>query len=194
MACLILASSSPRRVTLLRQAGFDFDQVTPALDETPAPGEAPAALVQRLALAKAAAVAMPSGKLVLAADTVVALAGVPLGKPQGREHGLAMLAALSGRTHSVLTGFAVAAGQASSSQVVETQVTFRCLTHREIANYWATGEPQDKAGAYGIQGLGRSLVKSWRGSYTNVMGLPMEAVTAELARHGVTGRSSLASC
>ncbi|MGI9322833.1 MAG: Maf family protein, partial [Pseudomonadales bacterium] len=126
--------------------------------------------------------------LVLAADTVVALDGALLGKPQGRDDYCRMLAALSGKTHEVYTGFAlVPAGAATRVGVVATKVTFRRLTNDEIDAYWETGEPQDKAGGYGIQGHGRGLVAAFDGSHTNVMGLPMEAVSAELSLLGVEG-------
>ena len=191
MARLILASSSPRRCALLAAAGVSFEQRRPHLDETPLPREAPAALVARLAAAKAGAVAasLPAQQagdaVILAADTVVALDGALLGKPADRQEGLRMLAALSGRTHLVLTGFALLGGGRRVCRVVETRVTFRSISDKEIAAYWQTGEPWDKAGGYSIQGQGRRFATGMEGSCTNVMGLPMEALAPELRRFGI---------
>lgn len=191
---LILASSSPRRLALLQAAGLAFEQAVPDIDETPLPAETCKALVARLATAKARAVATAlaprpgapeAPALILAADTVVSLDGALMGKPRDRQEGARLLRALSGRTHEVLTGFALLGPDDSVCQVVATQVSFRPLTAKEIDAYWDTGEPQDKAGGYGIQGQGRRFVARLEGSYTNVVGLPMEALGAQLRRQGL---------
>lgn len=179
----MLASGSPRRAALLARLGL-HPQVRPAdLDETPRPGEDPASLVTRLAGAKAAAsAAHGSGdEVVLAADTVVVLDGVALGKPDDRDHAAALLGALSGRTHEVVTGVCVLRGPLAATTRVTTQVTFRRLTGTEVAWYVGTGEPDDKAGGYGLQGAGAVLVDRVDGSDTNVIGLPL-AETVGLLR------------
>ena len=180
---LVLASASPRRQYLLRSAGIGFEVVVPHDDEPDRlPDEDCEEYARRAATAKAQAVAlrMP-GRPVLGADTVVVLEGEVLGKPADADEAERMLRRLSGRTHRVCTGVALARGGADgnvavTSLVVVTEVTFRALGEGEIAAYVATGEPLDKAGAYGIQGLGGKLVAGYSGSFTNVVGLPMEAV------------------
>jgi septum formation protein len=151
------------------------------VDETPRPGERADDLVVRLAGAKAtASAALGDGtdEVVLAADTVVALGDEVLGKPRDRDEAGAMLRRLAGRTHEVVTGIAVVRGPVSAITRVSTQVTFRDLTEDEVAWYLATGEPDDKAGAYGLQGAGAVLVSRVDGSDTNVIGLPLaETVT-----------------
>lgn len=179
---VVLASGSPRRLELLRRLGVE-PTVRPAdIDETPRPGEAPADLVTRLAAAKARDVDAAPGELVVAADTVVAVGTRVLGKPRDRDDAARMLGELSGRVHHVLTGVAVRLGDASHVDVATTRVTFRLLDPREIAWYVATGEPDDKAGAYGLQGAGAVLVEGIEGSDTNVIGLPL-VLTITLARH-----------
>lgn len=182
-APLILASASPRRRDLLREAGIEFEIVVPeAVEPSRATGEDARAFAQRAALAKATEVARRrAGRLVLGADTIVVLDGEVLGKPRDEAEARAMLARLSGRTHHVYSGVALArahpdGGVAADSAVAETRVTFRRLDAGDIAAYVGTGEPLDKAGAYGIQGLGGRLVAGYEGSYTNVVGLPMETV------------------
>lgn len=169
----------------MREAGFDFRVVPADIDETPLPGEEPLALVERLARAKAEAVARVEaapGEVVVAADTIVTFDGVILGKPQDDADARRMLHALSGRTHQVATGVCIARGgaQGVESFVEVTDVTFFELTDTEIDAYVASGEPLDKAGAYGIQGIGgRLLVRGISGDYYNVVGLPI----ARLVRH-----------
>ena len=188
---LVLASQSPRRIELMREAGFDVTVAPAAIDETPFVDESPFALVERLAAAKATAVAnLPehAGQLVLAADTTVALDGVALGKPADEADARAMLRRLSGRTHQVATGVCLMRGGELASDVfsVVTQVTFYDLTDDEIDAYVATGEPADKAGAYGIQGTGgRLLVRGIEGDFYNVVGLPIAEVVRHLRAYGI---------
>jgi septum formation protein len=181
---LVLASASPRRRELLSQLGLRFTVAAADLDETPLAGEAAEAYVLRLARAKARAVAERSpGAWVLAADTTVALGPELLGKPQDAAEAREMLSRLSGRTHAVYTGVALA-GRADAATVVRTDVTFRTLSAREIAWYADTGEPLDKAGAYAVQGRGGFLVAAVNGSPTNVIGLPLGETLELLARAG----------
>jgi septum formation protein len=154
-----------------------FDVRPADIDETPRSGEAPRDYVLRLAQEKAAAVARP-GELVLAADTVVVLGDEILGKPRDEADGRRMLALLSGREHTVFSGLALVepARAARAASVVESRVQMAAMSPEEIAWYVATGEPADKAGAYGVQGLGALFVEEVRGNYTNVVGLPLPAV------------------
>jgi len=178
----VLASASPRRRELLSQLGLPFDVDAAHLDETPRDGEAPSAYVERLALEKAAAVAnRHSGRIVLAADTTVALGAEILGKPRDDAEAAQMLSRLSGRVHEVFTGIA-ASGRA---RVVRTAVRFKALTPQEIAWYVATGEPRDKAGAYAVQGKAGAFVEALEGSPTNVIGLPLAETLALLAEAGL---------
>jgi septum formation protein len=181
---IILASSSPRRRRLLAEAGIEHEVVVPAADEAPLPGEPPGAYAVRCARAKAHDVAgrFPR-RLVLAADTVVVLAGEILGKPGSPERTVAFLAQLSGATHEVLTGVALVRQDPLfvREAMVRSRVTFRRLTPEEIDRYAASGEGNDKAGGYGIQSAGRDLVTSYTGSFTNIVGLPMEVVRELLA-------------
>ena len=184
---IILASQSPRRRELLGQVGLTFEIVSPEVDEAQYGGLPPRELVQTLSRAKAldAARRVPAGSLVLGADTVVVLDGQALGKPDGPEGARAMLTALSGRTNEVWTGFTLCRDGAVHTEAVATEVTFRALAPEEIDRYVATGEPLDKAGAYGIQGRGALLVAQIRGDYSNVVGLPLCAVGQALRRFGV---------
>lgn len=207
---LILASASPRRRQLLLQIGFDPLCVPVDVDEQPLPGETPAALVQRLAGNKAmrylqlqsaglAASADDSDLLVLGADTVIDLDGEVLGKPQDRSEALQMLQRLSGRQHSVVSGVcllrASSAGmehlEAREAVCVRTTVTFGEISPAQAADYWETGEPVDKAGAYAIQGAGAQFVAHLSGSYSNVVGLPLYETQALLRRAGLTVGNTL---
>ena len=172
---IILASQSPRRRELLERMGVEFRVVTPDIDERMERELPPDELVRRISAEKARAVAAQAGPdaIVIAADTVVALDGAVLGKPADESDAARMLSALSGRTHQVFTGLTVACGADVRTVSEETAVTFRPLTAEEIAAYVRTGEPMDKAGAYGIQGYGALLVEGIRGDYYNVMGLPV---------------------
>ena len=177
---MILASQSPRRIELMREAGYDFRVIPADIDETPREGETPFELVGRLAASKASSVAEASaapGELVVAADTIVAIDGELLGKPTDTQDACRMLRELSGRTHQVATGVSIVAGgsaQPAVSFVDITDVTFFPLSDEEIERYVASGEPMDKAGAYGIQGVGgRMLVRKIDGDFYNVVGLPI---------------------
>jgi septum formation protein len=182
---VVLASGSPRRLELLRRLGLEPVVRVADVDETPVPGEAPAETVARLARAKAHAVEAGDA-LVVAADTEVVLDGAVLGKPADPAEATAMLRALSGRAHVVLTGVHVLTGDRESTAVEETLVCFRALSDEEIAAYVATGEPDDKAGGYGIQGAGAMFVERIEGSDTNVIGLPLATVVRLAGEVGVT--------
>lgn len=172
---LYLASSSPRRRELLQQIGVSFQQLKADVDESIQAHELPSAYVQRLALAKAHAglVQCQQGDLILAADTTVVVDNTIIGKPDDLAHAQAIWRALSGRSHQVLTAIALANHQHSQAIVVATNVYFRAISEEEMLAYWQTGEPQDKAGAYGIQGKGALWVEKIEGSYSNVVGLPL---------------------
>lgn len=185
---IILASQSPRRRELLEQVGITgFQVISPDVDERVEPGLSPAGMVEELSLRKARAAADKTGPdgLIIAADTVVALDVAVLGKPRDREDAFAMLSALSGREHRVYTGVSVLRGDRAVTEHEETAVCFRALAPGEIWGYIATGEPMDKAGAYGIQGVGALLVRGIRGDYCNVVGLPVFRLGRMLARFGV---------
>jgi nucleoside triphosphate pyrophosphatase len=168
---IVLASTSPRRRAILATLGIDFDVIPVATDESPLQGETPAEMVLRLAIAKAEAATY--GKFVLAADTIVVIGDRVLGKPRDADDGVEMLLALSGRTHAVMTGVALKTPAGIRSRLSTTDVQFREIDRDEAYRYWQSGEPCDKAGAYGIQGLGGMFVKAIEGSYSGVMGLPV---------------------
>ena len=173
---IILASASPRRRELLERIGItNFTVAAPNVDESVEPGLSPADMVEELSLRKARAAAQKSGPddLIIAADTVVSLDETVLGKPRDEDDAFAMLSALSGRENCVYTGVTVLRGGRAVTEHEATAVTFRALAPDEIRGYIATGEPMDKAGAYGIQGVGALLVSGIRGDYSNVMGLPV---------------------
>ncbi|NIF28779.1 septum formation inhibitor Maf [Pantoea sp. Tr-811] len=188
MNSLYLASGSPRRRELLSQIGVPFTVVSAPVDETPLPGEGAEAYVERLARAKAEAglAAAPVERAaVLGADTAVVLDGRILGKPENREHALAMLADLAGREHQVLTAVALTDGQRCESLCIASSVRFRPIDEAEAQRYWASGEPADKAGGYAIQGLGAVFVTGLQGSYSAVVGLPLSETAELLARFGI---------
>ncbi|MBE7024724.1 MAG: septum formation inhibitor Maf [Ruminococcaceae bacterium] len=175
---LVLASASPRRREILTEAGIAH-VVRPAdFDESVFDGVEPRLMVQLLAAGKAAAAAEAPGEWLLGADTVVSLSGQVLGKPKDEEEAFAMLSRLSGKTHHVYTGVALLCAETGRMKTCceETAVTFRTLSDEEIRTYIATGEPMDKAGAYGIQGKGGALVEKTEGDFQNVVGLPLCAV------------------
>lgn len=174
---VILASQSPRRRELLSLVGIVHDVQPADIDETPWPNEAPVPHTERLARAKAQVIAERNpGALVIAADTIVVIDGAILGKPVDIPDARAMLRRLSGRTHEVCTAMAVAIDDRLESQVVRVQVRFRDLDDDAIARYVNTGEPMDKAGAYGIQGYGATIVEHIEGDYFAVMGLSLVTV------------------
>jgi septum formation protein len=175
MTMLYLASGSPRRQELLTQLGVSFERLVPGIEEQREAQEGAQHYVARLAREKAlAGVALATRDLpVLGADTIVVLNGEVLEKPRDAEHAAAMLRQLSGQTHQVMTAVALADSQQTIDCLVTTEVTFRVLSNEDIQGYVATGEPMDKAGAYGIQGLGGCFVRKINGSYHAVVGLPL---------------------
>jgi septum formation protein len=190
---MVLASASPRRAELLKAAGVRFEARASEVDETPRPGEAAAAYVERLALEKARTVAaLEPGRLVLGADTTVVVDGRMLGKPLDAAEAEAMLGALSGRAHEVLTGVALVGPQGDAAGVARTTVWFRFMTSEDIRGYVESGEAMDKAGAYGIQGRAAAFVERIVGSYTNVVGLPVALVCRLLLQYP-DGRATLRS-
>lgn len=187
-AVLTLASASPRRREILQSLGYTVQQAAADIDETPQPQENAADYVQRMAREKnrAARRLYPNAVLpLLSADTVVALDGQILGKPQSPEHAFALLNALSGSTHQVLTAVCVWYGDTERQVLQCSDVRFKTLSEQEIRAYIAGGEPMDKAGAYGIQGIGGTFVTHLSGSFSGVMGLPVYETAALLAECGL---------
>ena len=184
---VILASASPRRLALLQQIGIEATVCPADFDEVSGSAVQAEDVVLANAVGKCQAVVKIKGDSlpVIAADTVVVAEGEILGKPQDAEDAIAMLKQLSGKTHKVLTGIAVSYAGEMLAEVCETKVVFRDLTDEEIKKYVATGEPLDKAGAYGIQGKGAVLVEKIDGCYNNVVGLPLTRMQLILAKLGV---------
>jgi septum formation protein len=188
-APVILASSSPRRRELLTLIGIPHTSLPADIDETPWPGELPRPHAERLAREKAVTVAdREPNAIVIAADTIVVVDGDILGKPADEADAAAMLRRLSGRRHTVFTAVAAARGSALVSDVEAVDVTFRELSEADIARYIATREPMDKAGAYGIQGFGATIVTRIDGDYFAVMGLALGLMVRLLERVGVAYR------
>ena len=186
----MLASSSPRRRELLDQLGVSFLPDPPEIDESPRPQEPAADYVQRIASSKALQVAARhdlSQNVILAADTTVVVDGCVLGKPVDMMDGLAILARLSGRRHTVMTAICLCSDQGTTTELVSTDVEFIQLTRELCEAYLATEEPWDKAGAYGIQGLGGAFVRAIYGSYSNVVGLPLTETWQLLCANGISG-------
>jgi len=181
---LVLASASPRRAEILTRLGIAFSVRPPDVSEAVRPRELPAVAARRLAIEKAESVFREPGELVLAADTIVALGDRMLGKPAGQSDAVEMLRLLGGRDHHVFTGLALRSDARISSGVERTKVRFRALARSECEEYVATGEPADKAGAYGIQGRGSALVEGIDGDFFNVMGLPVQLFLQLLDRQG----------
>ncbi|MSR35760.1 MAG: septum formation protein Maf [Gemmatimonadetes bacterium] len=183
---LVLASASPRRAALLTMLGLPHEVLPADVDETLLPGEDPAAHVERLARAKAAAVALRrSDALVIGGDTVVVIDGEVLGKPARRQDAVATLLRLAGREHIVFSGLAlVLPGGATHAAVSRTRVRFRDFDEPTARRYVGTGEPLDKAGSYGIQGLGAALIESIEGDYFTVVGFPIPDFIRLLERAG----------
>jgi septum formation protein len=182
---LHLASSSPRRRELLAALGLEFTAAGVDIEEIRLPGEQPRDMVLRLAAAKAGAVNMPATTLVLGSDTAVVLDDTVFGKPRDEADCLDILLRLSGRTHEVMTGVALRSANGIATAVSVTEVRFREIGRDEALAYWQSGEPGDKAGAYGIQGRGGVFVESINGSYSGVVGLPVFETAALLAEAGV---------
>ncbi len=184
---IILASSSPRRRDLLNLIGIKHDVRPADVDESLIPGETAHDYAERLAREKAETVAADVGEndVVIGADTVVVVDGRVLGKPVNEQQAAAMLESLGGRTHTVITAVAVSVNSVTSSTVEEVTVTFRAITLDDIRSYIATGEPMDKAGAYGIQGYGATIVERVEGDYFAVMGLPLVRLVQMLAERGI---------
>ncbi|MBS0910843.1 nucleoside triphosphate pyrophosphatase [Tatumella sp. JGM118] len=184
MLDLYLASGSPRRQELLAQAGFRFERLITAVEESRHPGESPEAYVCRLSSDKARAGVRlaPVDLPVIGADTIVVADGEVLEKPADEAHARQMLTMLSGKTHQVMTAVTVASRQGAVTENIITQVTFRELSSADIENYIASGEPMDKAGAYGIQGKGGRFVRHINGSFYAVVGLPLVETEELLAR------------
>ncbi|MBX6330266.1 MAG: septum formation inhibitor Maf [Gemmatimonadaceae bacterium] len=183
---VILASSSPRRRELLAMIGIPHEVMPADIDESYLPGEPPNAHAERLAREKGRVIAERNpDAVVISADTIVVINGEVLGKPRDAAHAVRMLRQLSGRTHTVFTAVAVARDGRVESGVEAVTVTFRELTEAEIIAYVGTGEPMDKAGAYGIQGYGATIVERIDGDYFAVMGLALGRMVALLRRVGV---------
>lgn len=170
---LVLASRSPRRAELLTAAGFEFSIRVADIDETPRPGETPRDYVLRLAEEKARAVEALDNETILAADTTVVLGDQIMGKPNDAADAACMLRALAGNRHEVITAICLKRGDRVTLDIASTAVWFAPLSDTEIADYVASGEPLDKAGAYGIQGLASRFIDRIEGSYSNVVGLPV---------------------
>lgn len=182
---LHLASASPRRQALLAALGLHFTAAGVDVDESRRPGESPAAMVLRLAEAKAQAAGTGTGAVVIGADTAVVLGGEVFGKPADQRDAEAMLARLSGRTHQVLTGVAVRSRRGVETALSTSDVRFRDIGPDEAAAYWHSGEPADKAGAYAIQGRGGVFVATMAGSYSGVVGLPVYETALLLRKAGI---------
>lgn len=180
----ILASASPRRAELLQQIGLQFSVRPSDIDERLFDDEGPEDYVQRLAIEKAKA-QDTQGQLVIAADTIVLIDQSILGKPADKVQGLEMLMRLSGRSHQVLTSVALAGSCGLITQTVVSTVRFKAFDQSFAERYWASGEPNDKAGSYGVQGLGAVFIEHLEGSYSNVMGLPLFETAQMLETMGV---------
>ncbi len=185
---IILASKSPRRQELLEKIGLTFTVMTEEIDETMDPALPLSQEIQRVSKRKALAVAPRAGAedLIISADTVVCIDGRRLGKPATAAEAAEMLRLLSGRSHQVVSGLCLLQGDRVETTAVTTELHFRTLREAEIAAYIATGEPMDKAGAYGIQGLASIFVDSLCGDYYNVMGLPLCTLAQRLPAFGIS--------
>ena len=185
---LILASASPRRSELLRQIGVEFRVAPVSINEAPLPEENPCDYVSRLAMAKSREGyqqhAQP-GDVVLGADTIVVFNGQMLGKPQNEIEACTMLQNLSANQHQVYTAVALTNGQREELGISKTRVCFRAITLKEIQDYWDSGEPRDKAGGYAIQGKGAVFVSEICGSYSGVVGLPLQETSELLQLFGI---------
>ncbi len=189
MKRFVVASGSPRRKELLSFAGYVFEVIPSDADETLEYGTHAFDAVKELSKRKALSVSKENpGAVVLGCDTVVSLGGKILGKPHSEKEAFSMLSSLSGKEHEVYTGVYITDGEKSESFVSCTKVEFYALSKETVESYIATGEPMDKAGAYGIQGLGSVLVKKLNGDYFTVMGLPMSECARVLSHFGIKGK------
>lgn len=186
---IVLASSSPRRRELLSTLGFAFDVINPSSDETVSENETPEDFALRVSVEKAWSVSrsLGEGAVVIGADTIVVVDGEILGKPEDPEEASSMLRKLSGKEHHVYTAFSIVRpkNEILHSEIVDTSVRVKPLAASEIEGYIKTGEPMDKAGAYGIQGIGSFMVRGIEGSYSNVVGLPVEELLTALKKLGI---------
>lgn len=173
---IILASKSPRRSEILKNAGFEFTVRVSDADETLPDGISPEEAVQLLARKKAEVVKRNCGEMIIGADTVVVSDGKILGKPRDGGEAFSMLRALSGRTHFVYTGVCAVTEEKTETDFMKTEVEFLALSDEEISDYISSGEPFDKAGGYGVQGLASKFVKSIKGDYFSVVGLPISLI------------------
>ena len=188
MAKIVLASGSPRRQELLQRIGIkEFDIRVPQTEETYPDGLTPSQVVEYISRekAEAAAALCTDDEIVITADTMVFLDDQRLGKPKDEEDALRMLSALQGRSHTVCTGVSVRQGETVLTESESTKVYFRSATEQELRSYIRTGEPMDKAGAYGVQGMGALLVERLDGDFFNVMGLPLLRLSRMLSKFGV---------
>ena len=186
---IVLASSSPRRKELLAALGIEFEVIHPCSDETLLDNESPQEFALRISAEKASSVSMSLGndRIVIGADTIVVADGEILGKPSDAEEAVAMLGKLSGKEHHVYTAFSIVRpkNELLHREIVDTKVRVKPLAASEIEGYIKTGEPMDKAGAYGIQGIGSFMVTGIEGSYTNVVGLPVAELLEALRKLGI---------
>ena len=182
---LHLASSSPRRREILAALGFEFTVKATHVDESPLEEESAEQMVLRLATAKACAAEVEESRLVIGSDTAVVLDGEVLGKPESRDDAIEMLMKLSDRRHAVLTGVALRGPEGVRTALSSTDVIFREISRDEALAYWHSGEPRDKAGAYGIQGRGGAFVVAINGSYSGVVGLPVYETVRLLQKAGI---------
>ncbi len=186
LAKIILASASSRRHELLSYLITHFEISCADIDETPLKNELPENLVRRLAETKAETILCKNkDAIVIGADTIVTLGNEIFGKPENQNDSMNILNKLAGKRHIVMTCVAMRSKTKKISQVVNTEVDFTCLTKQQIQDYWQTGEPQDKAGSYAIQGIGGKFVSRINGSYSNVVGLPLVETQAMLTRMGI---------
>lgn len=186
---IILASLSPRRKELLNRLGIDFEVVSPLVDEVPLKNESPTNFALRISSEKALSVAqnLESNCVVIGADTIVVVDEEILGKPRNQEEAKSMLEKISGREHRVITAFSIVRPKTEilHREAVDSRVRIKTLAPNEIEGYIKTGEPMDKAGAYGAQGVGAFLIEEVKGSYTNVVGLPLAQLVEALTKLGI---------
>jgi len=183
---LILASSSPRRRELLDQIQVSYKAIPVNIDESHIPGESAEQFVKRLAAEKAMAGYEKNPHcIVLGSDTIVVIGSTILGKPENKKHGIEMLSLLSGKTHHVWTAVAVHSSDYKACVMSASEVEFAELTTQQIEVYWETGEPEDKAGAYGVQGIAAQFIKTINGSYSGIMGLPLFETAQLLEKSGI---------